>query len=207
MTGSPSTPVFHEANVAYVGDRLLVGGDVDLFHPEKARRQVAELLDRGVSHVVDCRIEWDDTDLWEGTGVEYLHLPIDDAGQQVPPEWFEEAVSEVLRMRQSPEALVLTHCHMGVNRGPSLGFAVLLGLGWDPVDALAAIRRARPIAYAFYAEDAVDWWLARRGASRSEAEEQRRRLAEFRRANHVDVHHVIADIRSAERDAGSTSWD
>jgi len=204
---SPSAPVFREANVAYVGDRLLVGGDVDLFDRARARRQVAELLDRGVSHVVDCRLEWDDTELWAGTGVHYLHLPIDDAGQQVPPEWFEEAVAQVLQMLDDPEALVLTHCHMGVNRGPSLGFAVLLGLGWDPVEALAAIRRARPIAYAYYAEDALEWWLGRLGISGHDAEEQRRRFARFRQDHEVDVHHVIADIRSAERDAYFSSWD
>jgi hypothetical protein len=204
---SQHPPVFSEANADYVADRLAVGGDVDLFHAERARRQVAELLDRGVSHVVDCRIEWDDTELWAGTGVQYLHVPIDDAGQQVPPEWFEDTVGRVLRMLEDPDALVLTHCHMGVNRGPSLGYAVLLGLGWDPVDALAAIRKARPVAFAFYAEDALEWWLGRQGVSGPAADEQRWRLAEFRRRHRVDVRHVIADIRTAERDAGPTIRD
>ncbi len=197
-------PGFADANVSVVTDRLLVGGDVDLFHPDRAQRQVAELRAYGVTHVVDLRIEWDDSELWNGTGVEYLHLPIDDAGQHVPGSWFDRAVGAVLAMLDRPGSRVLVHCHMGVNRGPSLGYAVLLGQGHDPVEALALVRRARPIAHAFYAEDALEWWLAQRDLSRLEAEAYRARMAAFRRANPVDVHHVIADIRSAERDGGPT---
>ena len=156
-------PVLREANAQYVADRLLVGGDLDLFDNAKAERQRDELIEAGVTHVVDCRIEWDDAKAWQGSGVRYVRAPIDDAGQRVPPDWFEVMVVRVLEWLDDPRATVLTHCHMGVNRGPSLGFAVLLGLGHDPVEALRAIQEARPIAYAYYAEDAVEWWIERAG--------------------------------------------
>ncbi|MCR8526619.1 hypothetical protein WB334_26650, partial [Escherichia coli] len=93
---------FVDANVAVVADRLLVGGDVDLLDPGRAQRQVEELLERGVTHVVDLRLEWNDAALWRGTGVHYLHLPIDDAGQRVPPEWFESAVVAVTDILRDP---------------------------------------------------------------------------------------------------------
>ena len=52
---------------------------------------------------------------------------------------------------------MLAHCHMGINRGPSMGFAILLALGWDAEEALDAIHAARPIAFIAYAEDALRW--------------------------------------------------
>ena len=69
--------------------------------------------------------------------VTYLHHGMDDAGQRVPAEWFDVAVGFALDALSEPGTKVLTHCHMGINRGPSLGFAVLLALGWDPVGAIA----------------------------------------------------------------------
>ena len=196
------------ANAQFVADRLLVGGDLDLFDNDHALRQRAELIDTGVTHVVDCRIEWDDAAAWAGTGVHYVRAPIDDAGQRVPAEWFEAMVGRVLGwLDADPVATVLTHCHMGVNRGPSLGFAVLLGLGLDPVSALREIQQARPIAYAYYAEDAVEWWIERERLAPEEADLHREALALQRRRQDLDVAHVIADIRSAERDVDPASWD
>jgi protein-tyrosine phosphatase len=62
-----------------------------------------------------------------------------------------------------PDAVALTHCQMGINRGPSLGFAVLLAQGWDPAEAIAAIRAARPCANVWYAADALTWYQQRTG--------------------------------------------
>ncbi len=195
------------ANAQFVADRLLVGGDLDLFDNEKAVRQRDELLQAGVTHVVDCRIEWDDAAAWRGTGATYTRAPIDDAGQRVPAAWFEAEVGRILGWLEDPDAVVLTHCHMGVNRGPSLGFAVLLGLGLEPVEALRSLQEARPVASAYYAEDAVLWWAERNGLGRDEAEAHLEALAKHREDQRLDVVHVIADIRSAERDADPASWD
>ena len=116
-------------------------------------------------------------------------------GQRIPPEWFEEGAGAVLEALAEPGSIVLTHCHMGVNRGPSLGFAVLLGLGWDPVAAIDAIRSARPIANVYYAEDALVWHHQRTRASAEQRRADARRLREWRRTHPLDVQHVIATIR------------
>ena len=87
--------------------------------------------------------------------------------------------------------VVLAHCHMGINRGPSLGFAILLHQGWDPVDALTAIRGAREIAYVDYAGDALVWHHERLGSGSAALWEDLERVAEWRRTNQLDVVDVI----------------
>lgn len=87
---------------------------------------------------------------------------------------------------------------MGINRGPSAGFAVLLALGWDPVDALAAIRGARPIANVAYWAGALDWHLDRLAAPEAERRRQHGRVREWRDCNRLDVVAVIRRIRSQE---------
>jgi hypothetical protein len=187
---------FEVANAHFVTDRLLVGGDLDVFDPGHASSQLAELVAAGLTHVFDCRFEIDDTATWARVpGITYRRLPVDDAGQRIPPHWFEVGVGGVLGALADPHSIVLTHCHMGVNRGPSLGFAVLLALGWDPVEAIDAIRAVRPVANVFYAEDALVWHHQRVRASDEQRRSDVRRLRAWRRAHPLDVQHVIATIR------------
>ena len=94
-----------------------------------------------------------------------------------------------------PDAVVLTHCHMGINRGPSLGFAVLLHQGWDPVDAIAAIRAARPIANVWYTRDALAWHHTRHG---TDPYDDLVRLQAWRLANPLDVVRIIRGAREQE---------
>lgn len=192
-------PRFSSANVSVVTDRILVGGDLDMYDDELAARPVNEIEGQGVTHIVDCRFEAADDDIWADIPqVNYLHHGMDDGGQTVPGEWFDVGVAFLHEALADPDALVLTHCHMGVNRGPSLGFALLLEQGWDPVDAMDAIREARPIAYISYAEDALRWHHQRTGASIAEQIDQRSRMAKWRRADSLDVRDVIRKIRDGE---------
>ena len=126
--------------------------------------------------------------------VEYLHLGIDDAGQRVPEEWFEEGVAFA---REAVEAggVVLAHCHMGINRGPSMGFAILLDLGWEAREALDAIHAARPIAFAAYADDALRW---HHGQDSRALEADLRRVREWRRRNDLDLDRVLRAVRVEE---------
>ncbi len=66
-------------------------------------------------------MEWEDRQLvavFDPT-INYLWHGMDDAGQAVPAEWFEEAVAFVLEAMTDSQSVVLVHCHMGINRGPS----------------------------------------------------------------------------------------
>ena len=190
----------HAANASFVTERLAVGGDLSP-REDIARVQLEELVERGVSHIIDVRIEWTDEAFVaeHAPHIVYLHHGMDDAGQQVAARWFDHAVGFALdAFEATPDSVVLAHCHMGINRGPSLGFAILLAQGWDPVDALDAIRAARPIAYIDYAKDVLRWHHERIGSERPALTRDLKRLAAWRRRNELDVVSVIRGIRRAE---------
>jgi dual specificity phosphatase 3 len=190
----PTLPVPRFANLSFVTPNLAIGGDISQ-KEGRAAEQLADLGRLGVTHVVDCRGEWNDALLFRSClpDIDYLHHGMDDAGQRVPMAWFETAITWI--EAAGPDAVVLTHCHMGINRGPSLGFAVLLSQGWDPVDAISAIRAARPIANVWYADDALRWHHARRMRS---ARDDLARLAAWRAANPLDVVRIIREQRASE---------
>lgn len=195
-----SQPVlFRHANAHFVTERLAVGGDLD---PDEALAldQRNELTGRGrVTHVLDVRVKADDQVVWADTGVGYRWDGIDDAGQRVPGEWFDGVVSWALEVLEEPDHRLLVHCHMGINRGPSVGYAVLLGLGWDPVEAIDTIRRARPVANVWYAEDALRWHHRRTGAPWRTRREDHHRLARWREDNPLDVVRIIRGVRESEQ--------
>jgi dual specificity phosphatase 3 len=187
---------FAHANASFVTPYLAVGGDLETTTEDVAVGQLGELRDAGITHVIDVRVEWND-EAWvreRRADLEYLHLGIDDAGQRVPDEWFDEGVRFALEAIESG-GVVLAHCHMGINRGPSMGFAILLALGWDAVEALDAIHAARPIAFIAYAEDALRW---HHGEGSPELAEDVRRLNAWRWSNHLRLEDVTRAIREQE---------
>ncbi len=194
-------PLAESANLHFVTAQLAMGGDLSAYDHELAALQVTEICQLGITHVVDVRIEWSDAQTFADRAphVQYLHHGMDDAGQAVPPEWFEHAVSWIERAwAHDPEAVVLTHCHMGINRGPSLAFAVLLALGWDPVEAISAIRAARRQANVWYAADSLTWHHQRTGVDAETAAAQHTALAAWRQANQLDVVRIIREVNEQE---------
>ena len=187
---------FVHANASFVTPYLAIGGDLDTGRHDVAAGQLDELSGAGITHIVDVRVEWSDEE-WvreQAAGVEYLHLGIDDDGQRVPGKWFDEGVGFAVEAIESG-GVVLAHCHMGINRGPSRGFAVLLALGWDVAEALDAIHAARPIAFIAYADDALRW---HHGEASEELERDLRRLEQWRDHHDLDMDAVIRSVRSQE---------
>jgi dual specificity phosphatase 3 len=156
--------------------------------------QLQELGDAGITHVIDVRVEWNDQEWWRerNAEVDYLHLGIDDAGQRVAPRWFDEGVS-FAREAVEGGGVVLAHCHMGINRGPSMGFAILLSLGWDAREALDALHAARPIAFIAYAEDALRW---HHGDASEQLATDLGQLQHWRRTNDRDLDRVMRVVRA-----------
>lgn len=187
------------ANLNFITSNLATGGDL----PEAsldALRDIEEWRSLGITHVVDNRMECNDTDLvaqW-APEIRYLHNGVDDAGQLMPDAWFDVGVAFVRAAFNDPGAKVLVHCHMGINRGPSLAYAVLLATGWDPVDAMAAIRTVRPIAGIGYAQDALEWHHRTQHIPKPLRLDQCRRLDEWRAANWIDIVRIIRGIRAVE---------
>lgn len=194
----PHLTAFQTADAVFLTDRLLTGGDLDTRDRQLAASQLHELAEAGVSHIVDARIEWSD-EQWVTSllpDLSYLHHGMDDAGQRVPAAWFEAGVSWV-RSAIRAGGTVLVHCHMGINRGPSLAFAVLLDQGWRPIQALDLIRAARPIAWVGYAEEALRWHHERSGADAAVRAADAAAVADWRRANRLDLESVIRQKRAS----------
>ncbi len=141
----------------------------------------------GIGVIIDCRAEWSDEDFVAELAPEirYEHLGIDDVGGHVDPGWFDQLIDAARPRTGDHTAGVLVHCHMGINRGPSGAYALLLETGFDPVEAIELIRTRRPIAGASYAEDALRWWHRRNAIPEPVQREQREALAAWRRDNRV----------------------
>ena len=185
------------ANIDFVTTRVATGGDLPA-DEAGALADLADLTAAGITHVIDNRLEWNDEAFvaFHAPAVHYLHNGVDDAGQRMPDSWFDRGVAFALAALTDPKARVLAHCHMGINRGPSMTYAILLALGTDPVEAIDAIRRARPIAAVGYAEDALDWWHRRSGASDTDRRRNHRRLAAWHSAHPIDVVRIIRRLRA-----------
>lgn len=199
MRGSESLPVeaWHR-RLCEVTDWLSLCGDLPP-DPDLALDQLDEWVAAGITDIVDVRQEWSDQEFVADVApaVGYHHLGTHDHGGSQSPTWFADGLVALHRALANPYAKVLVHCHMGINRGPSMGFAFLLDQGWRPVDALTAIRDARPIAAVSYAPDALAAHHARRGVGHEHAGAEQRAIAAWMRSNDIDTASVIRRIRAA----------
>lgn len=188
------------ANIDFVSDRLAVGGDLDTSNPELALAQLESLREAGISHIIDCRLEWSDEEFVRRHAPEitYLYNPTDDDGWSRPARFFDRGVDFATSALGDPRHKVLSHCHMGINRGPSLGFAIQLALGTPAVEAMSDLRAARPIAVTSYAMDALDWHLRRTGTDSSTATRERHALRIWLEENHLDPVRVIREVRARD---------
>lgn len=184
------------ANITRLTTSLFTGGDLP-YNETKAAGHIAHWQDVGIATVIDCRDEWNDADLVADLAPEirYVHAGIDDAGQRIPNLWFDQIVDSA---ELTPVgATTLVHCHMGINRGPSGAYALLLAAGHDPIDAIDLIRTRRPIAAVGYAEDALRWWHHRSSADTAKRGADRRRLAEWRSSHPHSTPRIIREIRAS----------
>lgn len=96
-----------------------------------------------------------------------------------------------------PTRKVVVHCHMGVNSGPSMAYAILLSRGYGPVEALDLIRSARPIAAILYAADALRWWHRCNDADTAQRSVDQFAVREWFETNPSDADWIVSRIRRA----------
>ncbi|MDG1266719.1 MAG: dual specificity protein phosphatase [Ilumatobacter sp.] len=144
--------------VAQLTDQLWTGGALS-YRPDVASGVIDIWRSVGIQAVVDTRAECSDEELVADIApdIAYLNAGVIDGGQPMRDTWFETITAFAGEHLSSGDG-VLVHCHSGINRGPSAAFAVLLTIGWDPIEAIELIRRQRPVATVSYAENALDWW-------------------------------------------------
>lgn len=151
-----------EPDINQITENLWVGGELDRTDHDRALLQMNVIAALGIDAIVDCRIEHDDS-LWVTESypqVDYLSIGVEDAGYRMPDDWFDEGTDYSIDQMQTGH-IVLVHCQAGINRGPSMAFAIMLAKGADTVEALDAVHNARPDARIAYAEDAVTWWFSK----------------------------------------------
>jgi protein-tyrosine phosphatase len=124
-----------QLNYSDVTPQLAVGGAF-------RNRQIKRLKQRGVTAVVDCRLEAeDDPEALGQAGIQFLHLPTLDR-HGFTYEQLHEGVDWVLdHVANGGRAFM--HCEHGVGRGPLMACAVLVGQGYSAPEALRIVRTAR----------------------------------------------------------------
>ena len=198
-TPQPLNPVSWWRTLCWINDQIAVSGDLDGSSHRTALRQLKGWLDAGITDIVDARGEWSDERLVAEIAphVRYHWLGTHDNGGRQADEWFEAGLAAAAAVLADPDRKVVIHCHMGVNRGPSLAYAVLLSMGLDTVAALETIRRARPIAGIIYAEDAVDWWHRRIGTPETLRYRERMRARTWLDEHDNDVAWIVSRLHLA----------
>lgn len=181
-----------------MNDQLAVSGDLP-HNRTAAEAQLRVWESEGITDVFDMRGEADDSDFIHGnsTVITSHWFGVDDNGGKRSNRWFESYVNTAMGILQDPTRKILVHCHMGVNRGPSALFAIMIATGWGHLDALRRIRDVRPIAGLIYAPDAAAWFASTQlQADESEALAMYDDVNQWLRRNYLDIPYVIRSIGS-----------
>lgn len=124
-----------QLNYSDVTEQLAVGGAF-------RTGQIKRLVQRGVTAVVDCRLEGqDDPEALHSAGIEFLHLPTLDR-HGFTYEQMRKGVDWVLGQLEGGGRAFM-HCEHGVGRGPLMACAVLVAQGHTAPEALHLVRAHR----------------------------------------------------------------
>jgi protein-tyrosine phosphatase len=126
-------------DITWVTDRIGVGGGI--WH----ERNMMEVVEVGITHIIDMQIEFDDTRLAEPYGVRVLWNPTDDDFRAKPTELLQRGVDFALEALEEPESKLFIHCAAGVHRAPMMTLAVLRAMGWSLEDAMETIEERRDV--------------------------------------------------------------
>jgi len=126
-------------DISWVTERIALGGAI------WNARNMEELVQAGVTHVLNMQIEFDDRPLAELFGIQVLWNPTDDDFLPKPPELLKRGVDFALAAMEDPEARLYVHCAAGVHRAPMMTLAVLCAMEWKIDAAMVLIETRRPV--------------------------------------------------------------
>jgi protein tyrosine phosphatase (PTP) superfamily phosphohydrolase (DUF442 family) len=130
----------------FVTERLAVGGGI------ATARDVECLKKAGITHVIDMRAEFNDAAMDAlkepqrigGFGLNYLWLPQKDDGTPRDPQQYAQGIRFAMEALDELPHKVYCHCADGVNRGPTMAYAILRAFGISRPGAIFMIRVKRP---------------------------------------------------------------
>jgi protein-tyrosine phosphatase len=126
-------------DMTWVTERIALGGGI------WNARNMEELAQSGVTHVLNMQIEFDDRPLAELHGVDVLWNPTDDDFLPKSPDLLKRGVDFAQQALHDPEARLYVHCAAGVHRAPMMTLAILCAMDWEMEAALALIETRRPV--------------------------------------------------------------
>src|SRR5271157_2384123 len=126
-------------DMTWVTERVALGGGIWI------ARNMEELEQAGVTHVLNMQVEFDDRPLAEPRGIRVLWNPTDDDFSPKPPELLRRGVEFALEALQEPGTRIYVHCAAGVHRAPMMTLAVLCAMEWKIDAAMVLIETRRPV--------------------------------------------------------------
>lgn len=109
---------------------------------QPARRIWPALAAKGVTGVINMRLEYDYRAEIGGLPVAYLHLPTED--NSAPTLDHLRQGAEFITAQIAAGGRVYIHCWEGLGRGPTMVATYFVLLGATPAEAWEKIRRVRP---------------------------------------------------------------
>ena len=125
-------------DMTWITERVGLGGGI------WNARNMEELAQTGVTHVLNMQVEFDDRPLAEPHGIRVLWNATDDDFLPKPPELLKRGVDFALEALDEPEARLYIHCAAGVHRAPMMTLAVLCAMEWEIEAAMVLIETRRP---------------------------------------------------------------
>jgi protein-tyrosine phosphatase len=126
-------------DMTWVTERIALGGGI------WNARNMEELAQAGVTHVLNMQLEFDDRPLAAAHGLRVLWNPTDDDFLPKPPELLKRGVDFALNAMADPESRLYVHCAAGVHRAPMMTLAVLCAMEWEIEAAMVLIETRRPV--------------------------------------------------------------
>lgn len=133
----------------FVTERIAVGAGIG------SKEDLDQLVAAGISHILDMRAEFDD-DTLNDARVTILWLPQVDDGSPRPAGQYRRGVEFAFTALGQAHNKIYCHCAAGVNRGPTMCYAVLRAFGITGSDAIQMIMKARPQVGFYHIQNYLD---------------------------------------------------
>lgn len=125
--------------ITWITEQIALGGGI------WNARNMEEVAQAGVTHVIDMQVEFDDRPLAEPHGIEVLWNPTDDDFLPKSAELLKRGVDFAGGALANPQSRLYVHCAAGVHRAPMMTLAILGAMDWDLDDAMQMIETKRPV--------------------------------------------------------------
>jgi protein-tyrosine phosphatase len=126
-------------DMSWITPRMAVGGGI------WTSDQMEELVNLGITHIINMQIEFDDREIAAPFGVKVLWNPVDDDFQPKPPAVFQKGIEFAIAALDEPDSKLYVHCAAGVHRAPMMALAVLRALGHSLEEASDLLESRRHV--------------------------------------------------------------